>query len=75
MIECYGANTWLSELRKRYDIKNTLLNDSVEAFTVLLIHGNKNIIVARYDRTRHYGVVICQRKRDTWVEYDRRQPN
>lgn len=76
VIEHFGVRSWFQEVRQRYDIKKTLLNDTPEAFTILFYpRPNKALLVARFDRTRSYGIVMCQRKRDIWVEYDRRQPN
>ena len=72
--EHFNPISWLTELRQRYDISKTLLNDSPEGFTVMF-HPNPHrvLLVARYDRTRGYGVVICRRERDISVEYDKRQ--
>lgn len=74
IIEHFGVRSWFQEVRQRYDIKKTVLNDTTEAFTILFYpKPNKTMLVARYDRTRGYGIVICQRKQDIWVEHDRRQ--
>lgn len=74
--EHFNPRSWLTELKQRYDIKKTILNDTQEAFTVLFYpFPNKAMLVGRYDRTRSYGVVICRRFQDKWVEYDRRQAN
>lgn len=73
IYEHFNPRSWFQEVRQRYDIKKTALNDT-EAFTILFYpKPNKTMLVARYDRTRSYGIVICQRKQDIWVEYDRRQ--
>ena len=73
MIECYGASNWLTTLKARYNIAKTTLRDSPEAFTVIMgIGTNKVLLVARFDRTRQYGVVLCQRKRNIKPEYEKR---
>lgn len=73
MIECYSAKEWLTTLKSRYDISKTILRDSPEAFTVIVSMGsNKVLLAARFDRTRQYGVVLCQRKLDEEVPYNRR---
>lgn len=74
ILEFYNAKDWLKCLRQRYDISKTALNDSPEGFTVMF-HPNphRSLLVARYDRQRGYGVVICRRERDISVEYDKRQ--
>lgn len=73
ILEFYNASDWLEALQKRYDIASTTMNDSPEGFTVMF-HPNphRSLLVARYDRTRGYGVVICRRERDVSVEYDKR---
>ena len=72
IIEHFNPRSWLAELSQRYDISMTTLNVSASAFTVLILKGNTNIIIGRYDRTRSYGVVICRRFQHNWVEYNRR---
>lgn len=72
VIECRTPQDWLATLQSRYDISMTTLNVSASAFTVLILKGNTNIIIGRYDRTRSYGVVICRRFQHNWVEYNRR---
>lgn len=77
ILEFHNPKDWLEALRQRYDISKTTLNRSPEAFTVLYNpyypKTSKTLLIARYDRTRGYGVVICRRERDISVEYDKRQ--
>lgn len=79
IVECFSAPEWLKTVKERYDPLKSLLNSSEEAFTVFYYpnHPNpsKSLLVGRFDRSRQYGVVMCRRKRNIWVEYDRRQPN
>lgn len=73
MIECHNASVWLTTLKSRYDISKTTLRDSPEAFTVIMSTGsNKVLLVARFDRTRQYGVILCRRKRNIKPEYEKR---
>lgn len=76
VIEHFNPRSWLLELKQRYDLSKSTLNDTPEAFTVLYYpyhpKPSKTLLIGRYDRTRSYGVVICRRFQDKWVEYDRR---
>ena len=63
LIETQGVVQWLGELRRRYLLKHTTLNDSDNAFTVLITRGkHHNIIVGRYCRVTGNGVVLDKRK-------------
>lgn len=63
MIETKGVKEWWGELRKRYEVEDTLLRESPEAFTILLTPSpNKSILVGRYCRTTGVGVVLDRRK-------------
>ena len=63
LVETQGAVQWLGELRRRYLLKDTILNDSDNAFTVLITRGkHHNIIVGRYCRVTGNGVVLDKRK-------------
>jgi hypothetical protein len=77
IIECNSAQQWLQTLRQRYDIDHTILNHSQDAFTVLLTtnNSNKTMLVGRYCRVNHFGIVICRRNIDTGFEYERRTSN
>ena len=72
LIEHYNSRSWLQELRQRYDLKLTTLNDTPESFTVMLHLPSKNLLAARFCRLRQYGVVICRRSENKPVGYDRR---
>ena len=63
IIECKGATEWLQTLRQKYNLADTVLNDSPESFTVLFSAHNsrKTMLVGRYCRINHFGVVICRR--------------
>ena len=61
LIEHFSAKCWLIELRQRYSLEETIFRDSPEAFTILISKGNRNTIVARFDRTRQYGFVYVQK--------------
>lgn len=59
LIEVKGVKDWFNTVKENYHIKETLFRDSEEAFTILQSPtSHKTIIVARYDRTNHYGVVF-----------------
>jgi len=77
IIECKGAALWLTTLRQKYDLSQTILNDSPNSFTVLFTTHNsrKTMLVGRYCRVNHFGVVICRRGRNTVFEYERRTNN
>jgi hypothetical protein len=73
VIECSNASEWLSTLKSRYDIANTTLNDTPEAFTILYHPSpNRNMMVGRYCRVGKWGIVLCMRKADKTVKYERR---
>lgn len=63
IIECKGSALWLTTLRQKYDLSQTILNDSPNSFTVLFTTHNsrKTMLVGRYCRVNHFGVVICRR--------------
>lgn len=74
MIECHSVKSWFQEVRQRYPLHLTQLNDSTEAFTILFNpRPRQTLLVARFDRTRSYGVVICRRNVDIPVNYEKRQ--
>lgn len=76
MIECNNAGEWLSTLKSRYDIANTTLNDSTDAFTVIMSNTpNKTTLIARFCRVRQFGVVLCRRKRNITPNYEKRGQN
>lgn len=63
LIETQGSKEWLAELRKRFDLKHTTMNDSDNAFTVLITRGkHHNIIVGRYCKVTGKGVILDKRK-------------
>ena len=72
MIECKSIKSWFNELQLRYDISKTTLRETPESFTVMLHLPSKNIMAGRFCRTTGYGVVLCRRKLDMPVEYDKR---
>lgn len=75
VIECHSAKEWLKTLKERYDTSKTILRDSPDSFTVLISpNSNKTIIIARYDRSRSFGVVLDARKQTKSVTNDRRIP-
>lgn len=61
IIEHFNSRSWLTELRQRYSLSDTIFRDSPEAFTILVSKGNRNTIVARFDRTRQYGFVYVSK--------------
>lgn len=76
ILECKTPQIWLETLKSGYNLSKTQLNYSKEAFTVFLLpnwpNDNNPLLIARYDRTRKFGVVICRRVEDIWVEFNRR---
>lgn len=74
--EHFNPRSWLQEIKQRYDISKSILNDTPEAFTVLYYpchpKPSKTLLIGRYDRTRSYGVVICRRERNIPVDIDKR---
>jgi len=59
LTETQDAKEWIIELRKRYDLKDTIINESDNAFTVLITRGDHhNTIVGRYCRVTGRGVVL-----------------
>ena len=63
LIETQGATQWLEELRKRYVLKDTTMNSSEGAFTVILTRGkHHNILVGRYCKITGKGVVLDKQK-------------
>ncbi len=63
IIETQGSKNWITALRRRYDLKETTMNESDNAFTVLITRGkHHNIIVGRYCRITGNGVVLDKRK-------------
>ena len=77
IIECFNATQWLTTLRQRYNLEDTILNDSPNSFTVLISshRDNKTMLVGRYCRVSHFGIVICRRQDDTKFRYERRNLN
>lgn len=74
IIEYTCPKLWLEGLKQRYNIESTTLNSSSEGFTIMF-HPNphRTMLIARYDRERGYGVVICRRERNIPVDIDKRQ--
>lgn len=74
IIETQGSKDWITELRRRYDLKETTMNESDNAFTVLITRGkHHNIIVGRYCRVTGNGVVLDKREKFVEVKYERRK--
>lgn len=76
IITCKTPQMWLKTLKSRYNLSKTRLNDSSEASTMFFLPNwpkdGKSMLIGRYDRTRKFGVVMCRRVQDKWVEFDRR---
>lgn len=73
VIEVFGATNWINTLKARYDLSKTVLNDSVDAFTVLFYPKPKQtLLVGRFCRNTQFGVVICRRKDTIPVQFERR---
>lgn len=62
MIETSNLKDWWDVVRQRYSPKDTILNESDEAFTILQVRGKQNILLARFCRTTGVGVVLERRQ-------------
>ena len=73
MIECKDTTTWLSTLKARYDISKTTMTESEDNITIWYEpRPNKRMLVGRYCKVQKWGVVLCWRRVDKHVDYDRR---
>ena len=63
LIETLGHRQWLDALQSKYDLKLTELRETDNAFTVFLVHitPKSNILVGRFCRVTHVGVVLDRR--------------
>lgn len=72
-LECNSAAEWLITLHSRYNSSKITLNDSEEAFTAVYNPTpNRSMMVARFDREKKVGYVICRRKVNILPEVEKR---